>query len=209
MSNRWSRIRSSRRTVMCNQSLHDGSERSMEFASIEREIHVQAAPEVVFACRQPAGAPPGVGGPDNATLESATPGASGELIWGDEDNPRAHVEAMTVVEADPPRRFVFRWTHQAGEEAAPGNSLLVTFELTPSGGGTLLRMTETASARWAGRPRSWRRRTTSTSRAGTTSSRGCRRTPTAWSRARDRRDRRRPSGRRSATRPAAGCSTCC
>ena len=39
--------------------------------------------------------------------------------------------------------FSFRWTHPAGEAAAEGNSLLVTFELTPSGDGTLLRMTET------------------------------------------------------------------
>ena len=114
----------------------------MEFASIEREIHVQASPEVVFAVvSQPEHLKEWW--PDNATLESSAPGATGELIWGDEDNPRAHVEAMTVVEADPPRRFVFRWTHAAGEEAAPGNSLLVTFELTPSGSGTLLRMTET------------------------------------------------------------------
>jgi uncharacterized protein YndB with AHSA1/START domain len=114
----------------------------MEFASIEREIHVQAAPEVVFAVvSQPEHLKEWW--PDDATLSSATPGATGELIWGDEDNPRAHVEAMTVVEADPPRRFVFRWTHEAGEEAAAGNSLLVTFELTPSASGTLLRMTET------------------------------------------------------------------
>ena len=31
----------------------------------------------------------------------------------------------------------------AGEVAAQGNSLLVTFDLTPSGAGTLLKMTET------------------------------------------------------------------
>ena len=34
-------------------------------------------------------------------------------------------------------------TALAGEVAAEGNSLLVTFDLTPSGAGTLLRMTET------------------------------------------------------------------
>jgi hypothetical protein len=41
----------------------------------------------------------------------------------------------------------FRWTHDEGETAAPGNSYLVVFELepvgTPVGTGTLLRMTET------------------------------------------------------------------
>jgi uncharacterized protein YndB with AHSA1/START domain len=114
----------------------------MEFASIEREIHVQAAPEVVFAV---------VSQqehlqewwPDTVALGSSEPGATGELIWGDEANPRAHVEAMTVVESDPPRRFAFRWIYSADEEPAPGNSMLVTFELTPSASGTLLRMTET------------------------------------------------------------------
>ena len=39
--------------------------------------------------------------------------------------------------------FSFRWTHPAGEVAAEGNSLLVTFDLVPSGEGTLLKMTET------------------------------------------------------------------
>lgn len=42
----------------------------------------------------------------------------------------------------PPRLFSFRWTHREGEEAREGNSLLVRFELTASGDGTLLRMTE-------------------------------------------------------------------
>ena len=37
----------------------------------------------------------------------------------------------------------FRWTHPEDEEANEGNSLLVTFELSASDGGTLLRMTET------------------------------------------------------------------
>jgi len=50
---------------------------------------------------------------------------------------------MTVVVAEPPRLFTFRWTHPAGETAIDGNSLLATFELVPSGSGTLLRLTET------------------------------------------------------------------
>ena len=48
-----------------------------------------------------------------------------------------------MVEAEPPRLFSFRWTHPEGEDAREGNSLLVTFALTPHDGGTLLRMTET------------------------------------------------------------------
>ena len=51
--------------------------------------------------------------------------------------------SFTVVDARPPRTFSFRWTHPAGEIAAERNSLLVTFDLRPSGSGTLLRMTET------------------------------------------------------------------
>ena len=47
-----------------------------------------------------------------------------------------------MVDAVPGRLFSFRWTHPEGEDAREGNSLLVTFELTASGGGTLLRMTE-------------------------------------------------------------------
>jgi uncharacterized protein YndB with AHSA1/START domain len=80
--------------------------------------------------------------PDEATLEPV-PGATGELVFGNGDDPRAHVAAITVVDAEPPRRFSFRWVYPEGEDATGTNSLLVTFELTPAGGGTLVRMTET------------------------------------------------------------------
>jgi uncharacterized protein YndB with AHSA1/START domain len=70
------------------------------------------------------------------------PGSAGEIVFGDCDAGGKRV-AFTVVDARPPQTFSFRWTHPAGEVAAAGNSLLVTFELTPSGCGTLLRMTET------------------------------------------------------------------
>jgi uncharacterized protein YndB with AHSA1/START domain len=53
------------------------------------------------------------------------------------------VVPITVVDAQPPRLFSFRWTHDAGEVATATNSMLVTFELSPSGGGTVLRLTET------------------------------------------------------------------
>ena len=54
------------------------------------------------------------------------------------------VAAFTVVDARPPRTFSFRWTHPADEVARSRATLLfVTFDLTPSGPGTLLRMTET------------------------------------------------------------------
>ena len=112
----------------------------MELGTISREIYVEASPEVVFDV---------VSSPDhvkqwwpNDARYEATPGASGEIIFGD---PAADgtIVGFTVVDAQPPRLFSFRWTHPIGAVAAEGNSLLVTFDLTPSGGGTLLRMTET------------------------------------------------------------------
>ena len=113
----------------------------VEYGSIEREIHIDAPPEVVF---EVISRPEHIRQWWNAESDvEPVPGAAGELVWAGGDDPRAHVVPMTVVAAEPPRRFVFRWTHSAGEAAADGNSLLVTFELMPSGSGTLLRLTET------------------------------------------------------------------
>jgi uncharacterized protein YndB with AHSA1/START domain len=113
----------------------------MEYASIEREIHVDAPPEVVFEVISQPEHVRQWWGAESDVQPSA--GASGELVWADGDNPRAHATPMTVVAAEPPRVFTFRWTHPQGEEPVDGNSLLVTFELVPSGSGTLLRLTET------------------------------------------------------------------
>jgi len=107
----------------------------MEFGSIEREIHVDASPEIVFEV---------ITSPEHIrewwngaeTDVSATPGDEAEIAWarGTADE---HVQRLTVVRADPPNVFSFRWV------ADESGALLVTFELTPSGTGTLLRMTET------------------------------------------------------------------
>ena len=112
----------------------------MEFGSIEREVYVEAAPEVVFDV---VSSPDHLKEwwPDDARYEP-TPGSEGQLVFGD-GSEGGKVVSFAVVEAEPPRLFAFRWTHPAGEVAAEGNSLLVTFELTPSGAGTVLRMTET------------------------------------------------------------------
>ena len=112
----------------------------MELGSIEREIFVDATPEVVF---EVVSKPEHLREwwPDKAHYEPV-PGAAGEIVFGD---PAAGGGAVgfSVVDVDPPTSFSFRWTHDVGEEARPGNSLLVTFELIPSGTGTTLRMTET------------------------------------------------------------------
>ena len=110
----------------------------MEFGSIEREIHVDASPEIVFeVISSPEHIREWWGGAE--TDLSPTPGVVSSVGWGlgtaDE-----HVEPLTVVEADPPRLFSFRWVYDEGTD---GPSLLVTFQLVPSGAGTLLRMTET------------------------------------------------------------------
>jgi uncharacterized protein YndB with AHSA1/START domain len=112
----------------------------MEFGTIEREIYVEAAPEVVFeVVSSPAHLRQWW--PDDARYEPAA-GSTGEIVFGDPDAGGAVVQ-FSVVEVQPPRTFSFRWTQPAGERAVEGNSLLVTFDLAPSGGGTLLRMTET------------------------------------------------------------------
>jgi len=115
----------------------------VEIGSIRREVYVEASPEIVFDVvsrpehlRQ--------WWPQDVHLEPAA-GASGSLVFHDDDqgSEAAVVVPITVVEARPPHTFAFRWTHPAGERAVDGNSLLVTFALAPSGGGTLLTMTET------------------------------------------------------------------
>jgi uncharacterized protein YndB with AHSA1/START domain len=113
----------------------------MEYASIEREIHIDAPPEVVFdVVTQPAHIREWW---DAESDVAPTAGATGELVWSKGDDPRDHASPVTVVVSEPPRVFTFRWTHPAGEVATEGNSNLVTFELAPSGTGTLLRLTET------------------------------------------------------------------
>lgn len=108
----------------------------MEFGKLEREIRIDAAPEIVFdVVSRPEHLK--MWWPDDASFVPAE-GAVGELVWGD----RAAVEAITVVEVDPPRRFAIRWIAPNGSVPDADNSLLVTFDLEPSGDGTILRLTE-------------------------------------------------------------------
>ena len=110
----------------------------MEYGKIEREIEIDASPATVFEVIT---SPEHLREwwPDDAVVEP-TPGAVGELVFGDRSS---GVAQITVVDAQPSRLFSFRWVYPDGETAQEGNSLLVTFELSPRGDGTLLRMTET------------------------------------------------------------------
>jgi uncharacterized protein YndB with AHSA1/START domain len=112
----------------------------MEYGSIERELHIDASPEVVF---EVISSPVHIREWWNAEADlEPVAGATGELVWGDRATGQADVVPLTVVDADPPRLFSFRWAYSDGEIATPDNSLLVTFELAPSGAGTALRLTE-------------------------------------------------------------------
>jgi uncharacterized protein YndB with AHSA1/START domain len=113
----------------------------MEYGSIKREIHIEAQPDVVY---EVISKPEHLREwwPDDVQIEAVS-GATGVVSFGDRSTPTAHVVPLTVVEADPPRRFSFRWAYDDDEVPTPANSLLVTFELVPSGAGTLLRFTET------------------------------------------------------------------
>ncbi|MCU1478093.1 MAG: activator of Hsp90 ATPase 1 family protein [Subtercola sp.] len=113
-----------------------------ELGSIERELHVDASPEVVFEVLS---SPEYIRDWWLAETEiEPIAGATSRLTWIDEETGVSTSEPFTVVEADPPRRFSFRWVYEADVgDARPGNSLLVVFDLVASGEGTLLRFTET------------------------------------------------------------------
>ncbi len=112
----------------------------MEYGSIERELRIDATPEVVY---EVISSPEHLREwwPDDADLDPVA-GGTGTITFGDPTTPDGAVAPITVVEADPPRRFVFRWAYDAAP-ATGTNSFLVTFELVPVGGGTLVRFTET------------------------------------------------------------------
>ena len=107
----------------------------MEFGKLEREVLIEATPDVVFDV---------VSRPehisrwwaDKAELDPVA-GAVGELSWDGRDDP----ERIVVVEALRPTRFSFRWVADDGP-AVSGNSLLVTFDIVPAGDRTILRLTE-------------------------------------------------------------------
>lgn len=120
----------------------------MDMESVEREVYVEARPEVVWAA---------VTQPDNLARWYAFGGAEidlrtgGRLVmrwderpgrWGGEGI--KHREYWGFVEKlEPGRRFAYRYAVEPGVEPAPGNSNLVEFTVTPEGEGTRLHVVET------------------------------------------------------------------
>jgi uncharacterized protein YndB with AHSA1/START domain len=93
--------------------------------TIERDVLIEAPVEVVWRT---------ITEPDQITQWFADrvelvvkPGAQGYMGFGEQGGP------VSVEVVDPPTRFAFRWNHRPGEEAVPGNSMLVEFTLTPEG----------------------------------------------------------------------------
>jgi uncharacterized protein YndB with AHSA1/START domain len=113
----------------------------MEYGTIEREIFVDASPDVVF---EVISTPEHLSQwwPDEAEIEPV-PGATGRVVFHRAAPEQPKVVPLTVVDAQPPRRFSFRWDYEAGVVPGQSNSMLVTFDLEPSGEGTRVRMTET------------------------------------------------------------------
>jgi uncharacterized protein YndB with AHSA1/START domain len=112
----------------------------MEYGSIERELHIDASPEIVFEV---------ISSPEHIrswwsaeTDFEPEAGAASRLTWTDEETGQKKSAAVTIVEMNPPRTFSFRWTHDEGEVAAADNSLLVSFQLVAAGEGTTVRFRE-------------------------------------------------------------------
>ena len=129
----------------------------MESETIQRELYIEAPPDVVFEV---------ISEPehvaqwfcDEASFEPV-PGATGRLIFADRGR-GGRTYQLTVIEVRPPCRYAFRWNHPANQPATESNSLLVTFDLTASGEGTLLTMTETGyrDRIWDAAERDWHHR---------------------------------------------------
>ncbi len=112
--------------------------------SVEREILIEATPEVVWSViTEPAQISRWFS--DEAEVQ-ARAGADGTLTWrpggrGGEKECDSIVP-IRVVEAEPFHRFSFRWSHPQGVEPDETNSALVEFTLTEEAGGTRLTVIE-------------------------------------------------------------------
>jgi uncharacterized protein YndB with AHSA1/START domain len=112
--------------------------------SVEREILIEASPEVVWGViTEPQQISRWFS--DEADLVGRA-GANGTLTWtpGGRGGEREHdmVVPIRVVEAEPFHRFSFRWNHPQGAAPDQSNSALVEFSLIEESGGTRLRVVE-------------------------------------------------------------------
>ncbi|GGU57780.1 activator of HSP90 ATPase [Streptomyces albospinus] len=109
---------------------------------IEREITIDAPVERVWAVLTE---PEHVGswfGQGKPTPVDLRPGGIMHL-----DHGQYGQFDTTIVTVDPPHHFSYRWASgYPGQVATEDNSTLVEFTLTPEGGGTRLRVTETGFA---------------------------------------------------------------
>ncbi len=112
--------------------------------SIEREILIEAPPEVVWrVITEPEQIRRWLS--DDADVE-ARAGADGRLLWRPGGRGGTRESNLTVpirvFDAEPYRRFSFRWNHPAGTAPDESNSALVEFSLTEEASGTRLRVIE-------------------------------------------------------------------
>jgi uncharacterized protein YndB with AHSA1/START domain len=123
---------------------HQSKGASVAADSVEREILIEASPEVVWGViTEPQQISRWFS--DEADVEGRT-GANGTLTWkpggrgGERD--RDMVVPIRVVQAEPFHRFSFRWNHPEGTEPDQHNSALVEFSLIEESGATRLRVVE-------------------------------------------------------------------
>jgi uncharacterized protein YndB with AHSA1/START domain len=112
--------------------------------SVEREILIEASPEVVWGViTEPEQISCWFS--DEAVLK-ASAGTEGVLTWrrggrgGSKESDL--VAPIRVVDAEPFRRFSFRWSHPEGRSPDESNSALVEFSLVEEATGTRLRVLE-------------------------------------------------------------------
>ena len=112
--------------------------------TVEREILIKATPEVVWGViTEPEQISRWFS--DDADVEGRA-GTDGTLTWkpagrgGEKDVDL--VVPIRVVDAEPFRRFSFRWNHPDGASPDESNSALVEFSLIEEAGGTRLRVIE-------------------------------------------------------------------
>jgi uncharacterized protein YndB with AHSA1/START domain len=119
----------------------------MAAESVEREILIQASPEVVWGViTEPDQISQWFS--DDAEVEASV-GAEGRLTWkpggrGGGDNESDLIVPIRVVDAEPFRRFSFRWNNPLGARPDESNSALVEFSLIEEADGTRLRVIESA-----------------------------------------------------------------